>query len=134
MANPSCELQYKDFGQLSLAEVMVYESISPHPFWTPVAEVLDFSFADKLFAPLYSPNGQRPYAPSLKLKIHLVQRYYNISDREMELKIIGDIFVKRFLRLPITHAKFDHSTIGLDRGRLGTEMFLPATITSLPKL
>lgn len=41
----------------------------------------------------------------------------------MELKIIGDIFVKRFLGLPVTHNRFDHSTIGLDRDRLGAEMF-----------
>lgn len=116
-------IQYKNFEQLSLADIMVYNSIPPHPFWDKVNEVIDFSFADKICEPLYSPIGQRPYAPSLKLKIHLVQRYYDISDREMELKIIGDIFVKRFLGLPVAHSKFDHSTIGLDRDRLGAEMF-----------
>jgi len=123
MGNLSGEIRYKDFGQLSLADVMVYQVIPPHPFWDAVEKVIDFSFSNELCAPLYSPNGQRPYAPSLKLKVHLVQRYYDISDREMELKIIGDIFIKRFLGLPITHAKFDHSTIGLDRSRLGAEMF-----------
>lgn len=116
-------VQYKNFGQLSLSDVMVYQSIPPHPFWDKVNEVIDFSFVDKICEPLYSPLGQRPYSPSLKLKIHLVQRYYDISDREMELKIIGDIFVKRFLGLPITHSHLDHSTIGLDRNRLGAEMF-----------
>jgi transposase len=121
--NWSGEIRYKDFGQLSLADIMVYEAIPPHPFWSAVDEVIDFSFSDELCAPLYSPNGQRPYAPSLKLKVHLVQRYYDISDREMEFKIVGDIFVKRFLGLPVTHAKFDHSTIGLDRSRLGAEVF-----------
>lgn len=115
--------QYKNFDQLSIADMLVYQSIPPHPFWDRANEVIDFSFADKICEPLYSPMGQRPYAPSLKLRIHLVQRYYDISDREMELKIIGDIFVKRFLGLPITHSKFDHSTIGLDRDRLGSEMF-----------
>jgi len=116
-------VSYKNFGQLSLSDVMVYQSIPPHPFWDKVNEVIDFSFVDKICEPLYSPLGQRPYAPSLKLKIHLVQRYYDISDREMELKIIGDIFVKRFLELPVTHSHLDHSTIGLDRNRLGAEMF-----------
>lgn len=112
-----------NFDQLSLADFAVYSSIPPHPFWDEVDKVVDFSFADELCAPLYSPNGRRPYPPSLKLKVHLVQRYYNISDREMELKVIGDIFVKRFLGLPVSHAKFDHSTIALDRSRLGAEMF-----------
>lgn len=117
------EVRYKNFEQLSFADVAVYQAIPPHPFWSAVDELVDFSFADDLCAPLYSHKGPRPYPPSLKLKIHLVQRYYDISDREMELKIIGDIYVKRFLGLPIDHAKFDHSTIGLDRTRLGAEMF-----------
>lgn len=121
-------IRYKNFEQLSLADMLVYEAIPPHPFWDKVSEVVDFSFVDKICEPLYSPLGQRPYAPSLKLKIHLVQRYYDISDREMELKIIGDIFLKRFLGLPITHNKFDHSTIGRDRDRLGAEMIHAAHV------
>ena len=116
-------VRYKDFGQLSLADIMVYQAIPPHPLWDKVSQVIDFSFADEICAALYSSVGQRPYAPSLKLKIHLVQQYYGISDREMELKVIGDIFVKRFLGLPVEHSKFDHSTIALDRDRLGAEMF-----------
>lgn len=117
------EVKYKNFEQASFEDVMVYSAIPPHPFWDAVAKYIDFSFADKLCAPLYSPIGQHPYAPSLKLKIHLIQRYYNISDREMELKIVGDIFIKRFLGVPVSLAKFDHSTIALDRNRLGADMF-----------
>ena len=116
-------VKYKNFEQASFEDIMVYSVIPPHPFWDAVANYIDFSFADKLCAPLYSPIGQHPYAPSLKLKIHLVQRYYNISDREMELKIVGDIFIKRFLGVPISLAKFDHSTIALDRSRLGADIF-----------
>lgn len=117
------QVSYKNFEQVSFEDLMVYDSIPDHPFWDLVATYIDFSFADKLCEPLYSPLGQRPYAPSLKLKIHLIQRYYDISDREMELKVVGDIFIKRFLGLPITLSKFDHSTIALDRGRLGDELF-----------
>lgn len=116
-------VEYKSFDQLQFADIIVYGAIPPHPFWDKIGQVVDFKFVDEICQPLYSPLGQRPYAPSLKLKIHLVQRYYNISDREMEQKIIGDIYIKRFLGLPVTHAKFDHSTIGLDRDRLGAEMF-----------
>lgn len=115
-------IQYKNFDQLGLADMLIYDAIPPHPFWSRVNEVVDFSFIDKVCEPLYSPRGQRPYAPSLKLRIHMVQRYYNISDREMERRIICDLDVKRFLGLPVTHNKFDHSTIGLDRTRLGAEM------------
>ncbi|QQE77337.1 IS1182 family transposase [Alicyclobacillus sp. SO9] len=116
-------VKYKNFEQASFEDLMVYSAIPPHPFWDMVAKHIDFSFANKLCAPLYSPLGQHPYAPSLKLKIHLIQRYYNISDREMELKIVGDIFIKRFLGVPVSLAKFDHSTIALDRSRLGADIF-----------
>ncbi|GGI44755.1 hypothetical protein GCM10008018_08680 [Paenibacillus marchantiophytorum] len=72
---------------------------------------------------MYSGRGQHPYAPSLKLKIHHIQAYYALSDRLVEEKIIGDLFVKRFLGLPVDFFGFDHSTIGLDRSRMGTAMF-----------
>ncbi|UVI29171.1 transposase [Paenibacillus spongiae] len=37
----------------------------------------------------------------MKFKLHIVQRYYDLSDREMEERVIGDLFIKRFLGLPI---------------------------------
>lgn len=116
-------VRYKTFNQLSFADIMVYSKLPIHPFWSRVEEKIDFSFADKLCSVLYTGRGQNPFAPSLKLKIHLVEAYYNISDRKTEEKIIGDIFIKRFLGLPVDFFDFDHSTIGLDRNRMGTTMF-----------
>ena len=98
-------------------------SVPPHPFWSRVEQVVDFSFADKLCAPLYSPKVQRPYAPSLKLKIHFAQRYHNYSDREMEDAILYHLHLKRFLGVPVAFNRFDHSTLGLDRGRMGSDLF-----------
>ncbi|REJ13316.1 MAG: DDE transposase [Paenibacillaceae bacterium] len=116
-------VRYKTFDQLSFADVQVYTKLPPHPFWSHVDSKVDFSFADRLCAVLYSGRGQYPYAPSLKLKIHLVQAYYGLSDRQTEEKIIGDLFIKRFLQLPVDFIGFDHSTIGLDRSRMGAAMF-----------
>jgi hypothetical protein len=116
-------IQYKTFGQLTLSDYEVFSSVPPHRFWDRVEQVVDFSFADKLCAPLYSPNGQRPYAPSLKLKIHFAQRYHNYSDREMEEAILYHLHLKRFLGVPVAFNGFDHSTFGLDRGRMGSELF-----------
>jgi hypothetical protein len=101
----------------------VYSKLPRHPFWSNVEAKIDFSFADSLCAVLYSERGQHPYAPSLKLKIHLIQTYYNLSDRQTEEKIMGDLFIKRFLGLPVDFFGFDHSTIGLDRSRMGAAMF-----------
>jgi len=116
-------IQYKTFGQLTFSDYEVFSSVPPHPFWSRVDQVVDFSFADELCAPLYSSNGQRPYAPSLKLKIHFVQRYHNYSDREMEEAILYHLHLKRFLGVPVTFNGFDHSTLGLDRGRMGSDLF-----------
>lgn len=116
-------IKYKQLDQLSYEDIVVYNSLPPDPFWTKVSETVDFSFADELCAPLYSTQGQHPYAPSLKLKVHLLQRYYGYADREIEHATIFDISVKRFLGLPIAHKGLDHSTISLDRERLGGDLF-----------
>lgn len=117
------QVHYKQLDQLSFADVEVYSVLPEHPVWSRVAELIDFSFADEICAPLYSTRGPRPYAPSLKLKLHIVQRYYDLSDREMEERVIGDLFIKRFLGLPVSFIGFDHSTIGLDRERMGSSLF-----------
>ncbi|MFB9279672.1 transposase, partial [Cohnella cellulosilytica] len=113
-------VRYKTFDQLSFADILVYSKLPDHPFWSHVEKKIDFSFADKLCSVLYTGRGQHPYAPSLKLKVHLIQAYYAMSDRQTEEKIIGDLFMKRFLELPVDFFGFDHSTIGLDRTRMGT--------------
>jgi hypothetical protein len=116
-------VEYKKFEQPSFGDFEVYSVLPEHPIWSKVDELIDFSFADQICASLYSSRGQRPYAPSLKLKLHIVQRYYNLSDREMEERVIGDLFIKRFLGLPVKFTGFDHSTIGLDRDRVGSDLF-----------
>ncbi|RAV01223.1 transposase [Paenibacillus sp. YN15] len=116
-------ITYKSFNQLSFTDILVYSKLPDHPFWSQVGSKIDFSFADSLFSFLYSGRGPRPYAPSLKLKIHLVQAYYHLTDRGVEEKVIGDLFIKRFLGLPVEFFGFDHSTIALDRDRMGLSLF-----------
>lgn len=115
-------IRYKSFDQLSFIDLSVYTRLPDHPFWSNLENEIDFSFADRLCEVLYSGRGQYPYAPSLKLKIHLIQVYYDLSDRQVEEKIMGDLFIKRFLRLPVDFFGFDHSTIGLDRSRMGESL------------
>lgn len=117
------QVSYKQLDQISFTDLEVYSVLPDHPIWSRAAELIDFSFADEICAPLYSTRGARPYAPSLKLKLHIVQRYYDLSDREMEERVIGDLFIKRFLGLPVSFMGFDHSTIGLDRDRMGSVLF-----------
>lgn len=116
-------VRYKQFEQLSFSDIEVFSCLPEHPIWSRAAAEIDFSFADDICSHLYSGRGQHPYAPSLKLKLHIVQRYYTLSDREMEERVIGDLFIKRFLGLPVAFTGFDHSTLGLDRNRMGSELF-----------
>lgn len=116
-------VRYKQLAQASFADLLVYSKLPTHPFWSHVESKIDFSFADRLCAVLYTGRGQHPYAPSLKLKVHLIQTYYNLSDRQTEEKVNGDLFIKRFLGLSVDFFGFDHSTIALDRSRMGNAMF-----------
>lgn len=127
-------IRYKSFDQISIEDMVIYSKLPRHSFWSAVGEQVDFSFADPLCAFLYTGYGQYPYAPSLKLKIHLVQAYYKLSDRLTEEKIIGDLFVKRFLGLPAAFFGFDHSTIGLDRDRMGLGLFRACHLYILAQL
>lgn len=111
-------VRYKTF-ELSSMDQAVYAKLPVHPLWSHVEFKIDFSFANALCSALYTGMGPQPYPPALKLKIHLVQSYYQLSDRQTEEKIIGDLFVKRFLGVPVDFIGFDHSTIGLDRQRMG---------------
>lgn len=119
----SLRIRYKDFGALSLADYEVFSSLPEHPLWGQVDRLIDFSFADELCAHLYTPAGQRPFAPSLKLKLHLVQAMENLSDRQLELRLMFDIAIKKFIGIPLSFTGLDHSTLGLDRKRMGDELF-----------
>ncbi|MBP1993358.1 transposase [Paenibacillus eucommiae] len=116
-------VHYKSFDLTSFADLHVYSKLPPHSYWSQIEKKIDFTYADLLCAFLYSSHGQHPYAPSLKLKIRLVQVYYNLSDRLTEEKIFGDLFIKRFLGLPVEFFGFDHSTTALDHHRIGLALF-----------
>ncbi|CAM4513746.1 hypothetical protein FHS16_006041 [Paenibacillus endophyticus] len=68
-------MSYKQLNQISFTDLEVYLVLPKHPIWSRVAELIDFSFADEICAPLYSCRGPKPYAPALKLKFHIVHRY-----------------------------------------------------------
>ncbi|CAK4848262.1 unnamed protein product, partial [Aphanomyces euteiches] len=49
--------------------------------------------------------------------------FEDLSDREMELRLMFDMAIKRFVGVPMSFTGFDHSTLGLDRERMGTVLF-----------
>lgn len=63
-------------------------------------------------------SGCKPYSPMLMFKILILQRYYNLSDDQMEYQILDRLSFCRFLGLTLTDRVPDSKTIWLFRERL----------------
>ncbi len=55
--------------------------------------------------------GAPSYPPSLLFKILLLETWYGLSDREVKERINDSISWSDFLKLDLTNASPDHSTI-----------------------
>lgn len=55
-------VRYKNFDQLSFADLLVYNKLPAHSFWSYVESKIDFSFADTLcaVAPERLPRANKP--------------------------------------------------------------------------
>jgi hypothetical protein len=103
---------YKDFGALTIDDYVTFSRLPDHPFWSPIEQAIDFSFADELFSNLYTPYSKRPYAPSLLLKLHLVKTLNHLSDIELENIVMFDMAIRRFVGVPMSYKRFDPTTLG----------------------
>ena len=62
--------------------------------------------------------GAKPYPPLLMFKILILQRYYNLSDQQVEYQILDRISFGRFLGLTINDRVPDENTVWNFRERL----------------
>ena len=102
----------------------VYNNLIPKDhFLCKVNESVDFSFANKECADLYSPDMGRGVTntPERMLRAEFVQYYYHLSDREMEEQAKYNIVVKWFLGLNLDEHGFDYSALSVFRSLLGEE-------------
>ena len=65
-----------------------------------------------------SNAGAKPYSPLLMFKILLLQRYYNLSDYQIEYQILDRLSFCRFLGLTLTDRVPDEKTVWDFRERL----------------
>ena len=76
----------------------------------------------QLIRPTYRNQGEqggRPNVPVvMMLKIVMLQKWYNLSDPEMEEALLDRLSFRRFVGLGLTDANVDHATISLFRSRL----------------
>lgn len=104
------KIRFKDFGQLDFFSDQIFKEMPPDIFLDSVSEAIDFSFADTICEPFYSPLGQNAYAPSLMLKIRFLHAYFNISDRQLEYGLRYNLAYKKFVGIPANYYSFDHSS------------------------
>jgi len=79
-------------------------------------------------------SGPKPYDPVLMFKILILQRYYNLSDSQIEYQILDRLTFCRFLGLTLNDKVPDEKTVWDFRNKLiqkGLEKELFAKFTSL---
>lgn len=115
-------IHYKDFGALSIADHVTFSDLPEHPIWSKVERHVDFSFVDRLCTHLYTPHGHRPYCPSLKLKVHLVQILEKLTPSELEMRLLFDMAIKRFVGIPVSYKGIEPRALMLGSSRIETHL------------
>jgi IS5 family transposase len=84
-----------------------------------IAALLDWSAIEKLLGGLHiSRRGEPAYPPVMMFKVLLLQRWYGLSDPEMEAALGDRLSFLRFCGLSLEDETPDHSTIWRFRARL----------------
>lgn len=117
--------KYKKQGQSGLfGEHFRLEKLSKHG--DPL-ERLNLVIKWELFSPILdklenkkkkSNAGAKPYAPLLMFKILILQRYYNLSDGQIEYQILDRLSFCRFLGITLNDRVPDEKTVWDFRERL----------------
>ena len=84
-----------------------------------IEAVIDFSFIHDLVAPLYCPDNGRPALdPALMFKALFIGYLFGVrSERRLVQEIAVNVAYRWFLRLKLTDAVFDASTLSQNRRR-----------------
>jgi transposase, IS5 family len=72
---------------------------------------------EKMLGNKFVQSGPKPYAPLLMFKILILQRYYNLSDKQIEYQILDRLSFCRFLGLSLNDTVPDEKTIWAFRER-----------------
>ena len=92
----------------------IYEQLVPqNSIWREITELIDWEKWSKKLEVMYknSGEGRTNWSPAMMLKILLLQRVYNSSDRKTQELCTQNIMVKYFLGLEIQQEAPDYSTV-----------------------
>ena len=108
---------------LSAAERELFEQIVPEDhFLRRLPQVVDFEAFRPVLAAAYSDAlGRPPFDPVFVLKLELLARHYNLSDREVVQDARYNIAYRLFLRLSLKSPLPHHTSMTYFRNRLGHE-------------
>jgi len=99
--------------------------------------VIDFSFIHDRVAGLYcADNGRPPLDPTLMFKALFIGYLFGIrSERQLVREIEVNVAYRWFLRMQLTDAVFDASTLSQNRRRRfnNTDVAQPSSIRSLSR-
>ena len=101
-------------------EIVTLESlVPPDHLLRKIEAVIDFSFIHDLVAGLYCPdNGHPPLDPTLMFKALFLGYLFGVrSERQLVREIEVNVAYRWFLRLRLTDAVFDASTLSQNRRR-----------------
>jgi IS5 family transposase len=85
-----------------------------------ISTLLDWSVIEKLLGGIHaSRRGEAAYPPAMMFKVLLLQRWYGLSDPEMEAALCDRLSFLRFCGLSLEDQTPDHSTIWRFRAKLG---------------
>ena len=114
MYKPTKEQQISWFDSRFVCENLFAKNI----LYREIRRICD-EFIQKIdFTPLYCPDNGRPAKPEVLMKALVLQRLFNLSDRQLEEACRFDIRYKYILDLELDDMGFDHSVFGKFRERL----------------
>jgi transposase len=108
---------------LGASERTLYEEIVPETYFLRrLLQVVDFESFRPLLTSAYSPDqGRRPLDPVVLLKLEVLARHFNYSDREVIAAARFHIAYRLFLNLSLKSPLPHHTSMTYFRGRLGPE-------------
>ncbi len=110
----------RPFPEQTAIEMVTLDQLVPADhLLRKIDRVIDFSFIHDLTAPLYCPdNGRPPLDPTLMFKALFVGYLFGVrSERQLVREIEVNVAYRWFLRLKLTDAVFDASTLSQNRRR-----------------
>jgi len=108
------------------SERMLYEGIVPETFFLRrLLQAVDFEGFRPLLTSAYCPDqGRRPLDPVVLLKLEVLARHFNYSDREVITGTRFNIAYRLFLNLSLKSPLPHHTSMTYFRDRLGPERLL----------